>query len=83
MATQGHASTNVYTETVSIRNNLLGIPIPQINIFGKKKLACYEWEPAKSIHAQAKSAAYKNLQVGQKNSNNKQWLTMTRKIELL
>ena len=46
MATQGHASTNVYTETVSIRNNLLGILIPQINIFGKKKLACYEWEPS-------------------------------------
>ena len=53
---------SVYTETVSIRNNLLGILIPQINIFGKKKLACYEWEPAKSIHAQAKSPTYKNLQ---------------------
>ena len=40
-AMQGHPSTNVYTETISIRNNLLGILIPKINIFGKK-LACYE-----------------------------------------
>ena len=61
-ATQGHASTNVYTETTSIQNNLPGILIPEINIFGKKKLACYEWEPTKSILAQAKSATYKNLQ---------------------
>ena len=61
-ATQGHASTSVYMETTSIRNNLLGILIPKINIFGKKKLACYEWEPTKSIFAQAKSATYKNLQ---------------------
>ena len=29
-ATQGHASSNVYTETISIRNNLLGILIPKI-----------------------------------------------------
>ena len=49
-------------ETTSIRNNLLGILIPKINIFGKEKLACYEWEPTKSIYAQAKSATNKNLQ---------------------
>ena len=61
-ATLGHASTNAYTETTFIRNNLLGILIPKINIFGKKKLACYEWEPTKSILAQTKSATYKKLQ---------------------
>ena len=55
-ATQGHASTSVYSKTTSIRNNFLGILIPKINIFGKKKLACYKWEPANSIVAQAKSA---------------------------
>ena len=52
----------MFTEAISIRNNLLGILIPKINIFGKKKLTCYEWEPTKSIHAQAKFATYKNLQ---------------------
>ena len=60
-ATEGHAFTTVYTKTISIRNNLLGILIPKITIFGKK-LACYEWEPIKCILAQAKSATYKNLQ---------------------
>ena len=65
-ATQGHAFTSVYTETASIRNNLFGILIPKTNIFGRKKLACYEWEPTKSIHAQAKSATYKNLQARKK-----------------
>ena len=64
-ATQGHASTSVYTKTASIRNNLLGILIPEINIFGKK-LACYEWKPTKSILAQAKSATYKYLQTRKK-----------------
>ena len=48
----GHPSTRVYTKTTSI------------NIFGKKKLACYEWEPTKSILA--KYATYKNLQVKKK-----------------
>ena len=52
---QGHASSNVYAETRVIRNNLLGILIPKINIF-RKKLACCEWEPIKCILAQAKSA---------------------------
>ena len=65
-ATQGNASTSVYTETTSIRNNLLGILIPKINIFGKKKLACYELEPIKSILAPAKSATYKNFQARKK-----------------
>ena len=50
----GHPSTRVYTETTSI------------NIFGKKKLACYEWEPTKSILASAKYATYKNLQAKKK-----------------
>ena len=53
-------------ETTSIRNNLLEIPIPKIKIFGKKKLACYEWEPTKSIIPQAKSATYKILQASKK-----------------
>ena len=35
-ATQGQASTSVYTETTSIRKNLLGILVPKMNIFGKK-----------------------------------------------
>ena len=63
---KGHASTCVYKETTSIRNNLLGILIPKMNIFGKKKLACYEWEPTKPILAQAKSATYKNFQASKK-----------------
>ena len=63
---QNHASTRVSTEKSSIRNNTLGIPIPKINIFGKKKLPCYEWEPPKPILAQAKSAAYKILHVMKK-----------------
>ena len=42
--TPGHLSTSVYTETTSIRNNLLEILIPKINIFEKKKSARYEWE---------------------------------------
>ena len=55
-AAQGHACTSVYTETACLSNNFLGILTPKINIFGKKKLACYEWELIKSILAQAKSA---------------------------
>ena len=39
---------------------------PEINIFGKKKLAYYEWEPTKSIFAQAKSETYKNLHARKK-----------------
>ena len=78
---QGHASINVYAETIYIRNNLLGILIPKINIFGKK-LACSEWEPVKCILAQVKSTTYKKLQV-RKNKNNKQQLMRTQKIELL
>ena len=65
-ATPGHPSASVYMETTSTRNNLLEILIPKINIFGKKKLACYEWEPTKSILAQAKSAACKNLKARKK-----------------
>ena len=57
-ATQGHASTSVYTKT--------GILIPKINIFGKKKLAHYEWEPTNYVLARAKSTAYKNLQARKK-----------------
>ena len=49
-------------ETRFRRTNLLGILIPKINKFGKRKLACYEWESTKSIVAQAKSETYKNLQ---------------------
>ena len=60
--TPGHPSTCLHTETISIRNTLLEILIPKINIFGKKKLACYEWEPTNSILARAKSATCKNLQ---------------------
>ena len=44
-ATLGHASTSVYNATTSIRNNLLGILIPKINLFWKRKLASYEWKP--------------------------------------
>ena len=58
----GHPFTSVYKDTTSIRNNLLEILIPKINIFGNKKLACYVWDPTKSILAQAKSATCKNLQ---------------------
>ena len=36
-ATSNHPSTSVYTETTSIRNNLLRILIPKISIFVKKK----------------------------------------------
>ena len=55
-----------------MRNNLLVILMPKINIFGKKKLACYEWEPTKSVFTQVKSATYRlgNLQA-RKNNNNK------------
>ena len=63
--TQGHASTNVYTKAIYIRNNLLGIVIPKINIFGNK-LACYEWEPIECILAQAKSTTYKSFQARKK-----------------
>ena len=52
----------VYTWKQHRRENILGILIPKINIFGKKKLACYELEPKKFILAQAKSATYKTLQ---------------------
>ena len=65
----------MFTEAISIRNNLLGILIPKINIFGKKKLACYECEPTKSIHAQAKSATYKNLQTRTKKKQQQQAAT--------
>ena len=60
-ATPGHPSTSVYAETTSIRNNLLEILMPK-----KSMLACYKWEPTKSILAQAKSATYKNLQARKK-----------------
>ena len=61
-ATQGYASTSAYTETTSVRNNHFGILIRKTNMLGKKKLACYEWESAKSVFPQAKSAISKNLQ---------------------
>ena len=61
-ATLGHASTSVYNATTSIRNNLLGILIPKINIFWKRKLACYEWEPTNQVITTAKLVTYKNLQ---------------------
>ena len=50
-----------------MKNNLLEILILKINIFRKKKLACYKQykqEPTNSILAQAKSATCKNLQAG-------------------
>ena len=65
-ATQGHGSASKYTETSFLRNYLFCILIPKINILGKKKLACYEWKPRKSILAPAKSSTYKTLQA-QKN----------------
>ena len=68
-------------KTTSIKNNLLGILIPKIIIFGKKKLACYEWEPTKSILAQERSATYKNLQA--RKNNNKEQLMRTRNTEFL
>ena len=69
-ATQGQASTSVYTEKTSIRKNLLGILVPKMNIFGKK-LAWYEWEPTRCILARVKSATYKKFcRLG--NNNNKQ-----------
>ena len=48
------------------RKNFLEVLIPKTNIFEKKKLSCYEWEPTKSIPAKAKSASYKNLQTRKK-----------------
>ena len=33
-----------------------------MKISGKKKLACYEWEPTKSILTSAKSATYQKQQ---------------------
>ena len=68
-------------KTTSIKNSLLGILIPKIIIFGKKKLACYEWEPTKSILAQERSATYKNLQA--RKNNNKEQLMRTRNTEFL
>ena len=64
--TPGHPSTSGYTETTSIRNNLLEILTTKINIFRKKKLVCYEWKLTKSIPAQIKSATSKNLQARKK-----------------
>ena len=61
-----HASISVYTETTLITKEFLGILISKTNIFGKKKLACYKWEPSKSILARAKSTIYKNLQAKKK-----------------
>ena len=49
-AAPGHQSTSEYKEATSIRNNLVRILIPKLNTFGKKKSACYEWEPARSIY---------------------------------
>ena len=68
-ATQGHAFSSLYTETISMRNNLLGILMPKVNIFGKKKLACSEWEPTKSVFAQVKSATYRLGKTTTTNSN--------------
>ena len=59
---QGHASTSVYKETTSIGNNSLGVLIPKINIFCKKKTGCYHCEPSKSIITHAKSVTYNCLQ---------------------
>ena len=56
--------------------------MPRIIIFGKKKLACYEWEPTKSILAQEKSATNKNFQV-RKNNSNKEQLMRTQNTEFL
>ena len=61
-STQGHGSTSKYAEINFVRNDRFYILIPKINIFGKKKLACYEWKPRKSILTQVKSSTYKNLQ---------------------
>ena len=69
-------------KTTSIKNNLLGILMPRIIIFGKKKLACYEWEPTKSILAQEKSATNKNFQV-RKNNSNKEQLMRAQNTEFL
>ena len=53
----------VYTQKHHLKKNShLGILTPKVNIFGKKKLACHEWEKAKLILAQAKSATCKNLE---------------------
>ena len=65
-ATPGHPSTSAYTETTSIRNNLLEILTIKTNIFRKKKLVCYEWELTKSIPPQTKSATSKILQARKK-----------------
>ena len=70
-ATLGHASTSVYNATTSIRNNLLGILIPKINIFWKRKLACYEWEPTNKVITTAKSVSYKNLQARRQANDDK------------
>lgn len=60
-AAKGHASTSVYKDTTSIINNLLGILITKINIFGRRKIQCYELEPPKQVISHAKSVTYTNL----------------------
>ena len=53
----------MYTQKHHLKKNShLGILTPKVNIFGKKKLACHEWEKRKLILAQAKSATCKNLE---------------------
>ena len=60
-AAKGHASTSVYKDTTTIRNNLIGILITKINIFGRRKIQCYEWEPPKQVITHAKSVTYTTL----------------------
>ena len=52
---KGHASTSVYKDTTTIRNNLIGILITKINIFGRRKSQCYECKPSKQVITHAKS----------------------------
>ena len=68
-AKKGHASTSVYKDTTSIRNNLLGILITKINVFGRQKLKCYEWGPPKQVIAHAKSVTYTDLKARREAKN--------------
>ena len=46
-----------------------------MKISGKKKLACYEWEPTKSILTSAKSATYqKQQQQAAANEDPEDWI---------
>ena len=70
-ATEGHAATSVYNETSNVRNTLLGILLTKINIFHKKKIQCFEWDPTERLVQEAKSVTYNALKARRKANENK------------